>query len=169
MKIMKESAADIQKYLNVIQGDFGKEEQLDENQIINLGVATGGASLGYRYSFENGVRWLQIIEESDQFWLVEHGYIEYEADTRELLSKHDLARMISRGEMVFEEIEDFDDDLLLECVDDNEFDVFMEKVDKYLLVNYRLETQFMEYDWKEAFDKGLPPNQAVEEAVLLEG
>lgn len=166
---MKESSADIQQYLKVIQGNFGEKEQLDENHIINLGVATGGAELGDRYSFENGLRWLQIIEESDQFWLIEHGYVEYEADTRELLSKHDLARMISRGEMVFEKFEEFDDDLLLESFNNDEFDIFMESVDKYLLVNYQIESQFIGYSWKEAFERGLSPNQAVEEAILLEG
>ena len=171
---MKESAADIQQYLNIIQGDFLKKNQekdsINENHTINLGVATGGANVGSKYIFDNGLRWLKVLDESDQFWIVEHGFLEYDADSRELLSKHDLARMISRGEMVFEEIEELDG-FLLETPNDEDgsFNIFMEKVDKFLLVNYQLESQFMDYDWSFAFDKGLTPFQAVEEAVLLEG
>lgn len=163
---MTESAADIQKYLNVIEGDFGNKQKVQEGQSIDLGISTGGADIGSRYLFENGLRWLEILQESNQFWVVEHGYIEHDADTQELLSKYDLTRMINLGEMMLDDIQS--DDLLLESSIDSEFNIFMEKVDKYLLVNYQMDSQHFNFDWRVLFEDGLTPTQAAEWVILEE-
>lgn len=167
---MKESAADIQKYLDIIEGkDDDKPTSDPEIQIVNLGSATGGAFVGNTYIFENGVRWATIVDEESNYWIVEHGLLEYEADSRDYISKHDFTQMISCGEMELYECDE-PDDILTESLDDDDgYCVFMERVNRYLLINAQMESEEFSYDWFNAFQAGLSPIDAADEAIITEG
>ena len=163
--IMPESSADIQKYSNIISGEFSKESP-KEDDIIDLVISTSGAQLNESYMFNNGTRWAKLIKDEGVSWLIECGFLEYDADVRELISKHNFAKLIKRNEMVLvEEIKE-DNDELLESIDDDVFDDFMDKVDRYLLVNEGTESQNYEFDWKEANKDGMSPIEAAEEAII---
>ncbi len=162
--MMKESAADIIKYKDIIDGT--PKNTLPENE-IHLGIDTQGVLVGETYLFDNGIRWATVVEEVDDHWLIESGLIEYAAEIEQYISKHEISTMIRSGEMVLEEIQE--DDILAEsCDDDNEFNAYMEKVDRYLLVNYMTESQDLDYAWKVAWAEGKQPAEASEEA-LIEG
>ena len=162
------SAGDIQEYLNILQGNLSKEA-VTENQIIDLGISTAGAEVGQIYIFDNGIRWAKIISEKDDHWQVEHGLLEYESDDIDYISKYNITKMIRSGEMILTE-DDLDE--LFESFDEefeDEFTIFMEKVDRYLLINYSKESKDFEYLWEEAWKEEKFPNEAADEAVILEG
>ena len=168
---MSESAGDIQEYLNILQGNLSKES-ITENQIIDLGISTAGAEVGQTYIFEEGIRWAKIISEKEDHWQIEHGLREHESDDVDYLSKYDMTKMIRSGEMVLTEFEENDLDELFENFDEefeNEFTIFMEKVDRYLLINYSRESKDFEYLWEEAWKEDKLPNEAADEAVIFEG
>lgn len=166
-----ESAGDIQEYLNILQGNLSKEV-VAEDQIIDLGISTAGAEVGQTYIFENGIRWAKIISEKDDHWQIEHGLIEHESDDIDYMSKYDMTKMIRSGEMILTEVEEDDLDELFENFDEeieDEFTIFMEKVDRYLLINYSRESKDFEYLWENAWKEEKLPNEAADEAVILEG
>jgi len=166
-----ESAGDIQEYLNILQGNLSKEV-VTENQIIDLGISTAGAEVGQTYVFDNGVRWAKIINENDNHWQVEHGLLEHESDDVDYVSKHDMTKMIRSREMILTEVEEDDLDELFESFDEefeDEFTIFMEKVDRYLLINYSRESKDFEYLWEDAWKEDKLPNEAADEAVIFEG
>lgn len=166
-----ESAGDIQEYLNILQGNLSKEI-VTENQIIDLGISTAGVEVGQTYIFDNGVRWAKIINENDNHWQIEHGFLEHESDDVDYISKYDITKMIRSGEMILTEVEEDDFDELFESYDEeveDEFTIFMEKVDRYLLINYKRESKDFEYLWEEAWKEEKLPNEAADEAVIFEG
>ena len=161
---MPESSTDIQKYSNIISGEFSKELP-KEGDIIDLGISTSGARLNESYTFNNGTRWAKLIKDEETNWLVECGFLEHNADIRELISKHNFSKLIKRGEMTLvEEVKDNDE--LLESIDDGVFGEFMDKVDRYLLVNEGTESQNYEFDWRGASKDGMSPIEAAEEAII---
>ena len=164
---MKESAADIQKYLDILQGNLRQpKKQINEHKIVDLGVATGGVEVGQTYTFDNGVRWANILNEENEHWLIEYGFIEHSADSQEYISKHDMAVMVGRGEMILHEKED----VLLENDEKNSgFEIFMERVNRYLLLNYDSESDNFSFDWNKAYESGLSPHEAADEAYILKG
>lgn len=165
------SAGDIQEYLNILRGNLSKEV-VTENQIIDLGISTAGAEIGQTYVFEEGIRWAKIISEKDDYWQIEHGLLEHESDDVDFMSKYNMTKMIRSGEMVLTEFEENDLDGLFESVDEefeDEFTIFMEKVDRYLLINYERESTDFEYLWEEAWKEDKLPIEAADEAVILEG
>ena len=164
----EESAADIIKYLDIIDGNI-PTERLKEGDEVHLGINTQGATVGNHYLFDNGIRWMKILEESDQHWLIEYGLLGHAANTEEYILMQDLSSMIRNGEMtLYETIET--DDILTESLsdDDSEFNEFMEKVDRYLLVNHLMESQDFDYAWKVAWAEGTSASEACEEAIILE-
>lgn len=166
-----ESAGDIQEYLNIIQGNLSKEV-VTENQIIDLGISTAGAEVDQTYIFENGIRWAKIISEKDDHWQIEHGLIEHESDDIDYMSKYYMTKMIRSGEMILTEVEEDDFDELFESFEEeieDEFTIFMEKVDRYLLINYNRESKDFEYLWEESWKEEKLPDEAADEAVILEG
>ena len=166
-----ESAGDIQEYLNILQGNLSKEGII-ENQIIDLGISTAGAEIGQTYVFEEGIRWAKIISEKDDHWQIEHGLREHESDDVDYLSKYDMTKMIRSGEMILTEFEENDLDELFENFDEefeDEFTIFIEKVDRYLLINYDRESMDFEYLWEEAWKEDKLPNEAADEAIIFEG
>jgi len=166
---MSESASDIQEYLNILQGNLPKEN-ITENQIIDLGISTAGAEVGQTYVFDNGIRWAKIINENDNHWQIEHGLLEHESDDVDYMSKYDMTKMIRSGEMILTEVEEDLGELFesFEEVED-EFTIFMEKVDRYLLINYSRESKDFEYLWEEAWKEEKLPNEAADEAIIFEG
>lgn len=165
------SAGDIQEYLNILQGNLSKEV-VTENQIIDLGISTAGADVGQTYVFDNGIRWAKIISEKDNHWQLEHGLLEHESDDVDYMSKYDMTKMIRSGEMLLTEFEENNLDELFENYDEeieDEFTIFMEKVDRYLLINYDRESRDFEYLWEEAWKEEKLPIEAVDEAVIFEG
>lgn len=166
----KESAADIIKYLNIIDGN-PSSERLTEGTDIHLGILTEGADVGLSYIFDNGLHWAKITEEHGDNWLIECGLLEYEADIIEYISKHDMASMIRQNEMILQENqENQENDILSESINegDEEFDKFINGVDRYLLVNYMKESKDLDYPWKIAWAENKIPSEAAEEAILLE-
>ncbi len=167
-----ESAGDIQEYSKIIQGKLPNEEIIAENQIIDLGISTAGADVGQTYIFDNGIRWAKIISEKDDHWQIEHGLLEYESDDIDYISKYDITKMIRSGEMILTEVAEDDLDELFETYDEeieDEFTIFMEKVDRYLLINYERESKDFEYLWEEAWKQDKQPIEAADEAVIFEG
>lgn len=162
----KESAADIVKYLDIIE-----EKQpipLQEGDTVHLGIATQGVEIGNRYLFDNGIRWVSIIEETESHWRIEYGLIEHDADNDQYISKREMSSMVSNGEMVLYEIDH--SDTLLEFIDedDDKFNSFMMNVDRYLLINHMIESDDLNYAWKVAWAEGREPAEACEEAIILE-
>jgi len=166
---MTGSSDDIQKYLNIIEGNFPINESKNENLTIKLGMSTAGAEVGQLYIYDNGLRWTKLVEEADNHWGIEHGYLEYEADSTEYISKYDMTEMIRSGEMtLLENIQD--EDVILEeliTLDDG-FDDFMNGVERYLLVNEGRESFDFDYNWSNAWSEGKTPLESAEEAILLE-
>lgn len=163
----KESAADIIKYLDIVDGNL-PSEQLTEGTSVHLGILTEGAVVGSSYTFNNGLRWAKITEEHGDHWLIECGLLEHEPDGTEYISKHDLASMIRQNDMILQEDQELD--LLSESIDEGEaaFNEFIASVDRYLLVNYMKESMDFDYPWKIAWAENKIPSEAVEEAILLE-
>ncbi len=163
----EESAADIVKYLDIIADE--KEKPLQEGDTVHLGVATQGVEIGNRYLFDNGIRWVSVLNETDSHWLVEHGLIEHDANDEQYVDKREMASMIHNGEMIL--CESNYEDVLMESseIDDGEFNDFMMGVDRYLLINYMIESQEFDYAWKIAWAEGKEPSEACEEAIILEG
>ena len=119
------------------------------------------------YLFENGTRWAKIVDYDTENLKIEHGFREYEADSVGYITIYEMNRMISNGEMVlFEEIDDIDDILLETDSNNNDFMKFIEKVDRYLLVNENKESSEFEYLWSEAWSDGKSPIDAAEEAII---
>ena len=162
----KESAADIVKYLDIVEGT--QPVPLKEGDMVHLGIDTQGVEVGQRYLFDNGIRWIGILEETESQWIVEHGLIEHDADDNLHISKREIASMIHNGEMILHEVEY--EDILTESstIDDGEFNDFMMKVDRYLLINHMMESQDFDYPWKIAWAEDKIPSEAAEEAILLE-
>lgn len=131
------SSDDIQEYLNIIDGKFPMKENSEDETSIELGVSIGGAMAGQTYLFDSGVRWATIMEETDEHWLLEHGFLEYEADSVEYVSKYDMTNMIRSGEMHLLEDTVAETDILEESLspNDDEFNMYIEKIDRYLLIN----------------------------------
>lgn len=166
------SAGDIQEYNRILQGDLPNKEVIEEDQIINLGISTAGANVGQTYMFDNGIRWAKIISEKDDHWQIEHGLLEHESDDIDYISKYDITKMIRSGEMILTEAAEDDLDELFESYNEefeDEFTMFMEKVDRYLLVNYQKESTDFEYLWEEAWKQDKLPNEAADEAIIFEG
>ena len=165
---MTGSSDDIKEYLNIIEGNFPINESKDDNTPIDLGISTAGASMGQLYLYDNGLRWAKLVEDEENHWLIEHGFLEYEADSAEYISKRDMTNMIRSNEMILsEEIKDID--ILEESLTlDDGFDDFMENIDRYLLINENKESVDFEYDWHNAWSEGKTPVETAEEAMLLE-
>lgn len=166
-KMTKESAADIIKYLDII--DDPLPAKLKEGDSIHLGVAIQGVEVGQQYLFDNGIRWMTIISETDSSWFIEYGLIEHSAEDNQHILKREISSKIHSGELVLNET-DYDD-ILAESstVDDGEYNNFMLCVDRYLLINHMIESQDLDYAWKIAWAEGIEPSEACEEAILLEG
>ncbi len=166
---MTESAADIIKYVDIVDGKV-PTEQITEGTDVDLGVSTRGADIGNAYSFDNGLCWVRIIGDEDSHWLVEHGLLEHSATDTAYISKNDMTDMIRVNEMVFTVMDD-DVDILEESLqtEDYYFEEFLTKVDRFLLVNENKEVDDFDYNWNEAFQQGLTPIEAVDEAIILEG
>ena len=170
---MTGSCDDIQQYLNIVDGNFDKKEVINESKTVDLGISTGGASVGQVFHFEEGIKWARIIEEEGDHWLIEHGIVEYPAEMTEYISKFDLKSMINDGMMVLQEnSEEIGDttDALFESIDSDEenFDDYINRVDRYLLVNENRESHEYSYDWREALSEGKTPQEAADEAILFE-
>jgi hypothetical protein len=164
---MKESAKDIQQYMNIIDGNFGDRPLVTESS-VDCGIHTAGAGIGDTYLFENGIRWARIIKEEGNYWLLECGLLEYDADDEIYLSKRDMTDMIVSGEMILEEIISSSEQILVESTNDNGFEPFLEGVNRYLLKNVLRESDEFEYNWRDAYNNGLTPIEAAEEAIFLE-
>lgn len=164
---MTESAADIIKYSNIIAGNISKEE-ITEGSEIDLGISTRGADVGNAYTFDGGLCWIRIISEEDDHWKVEHGLLEHAATDTTYISKNDMTDMLRSGEMVFSIIDEVD--ILEESLQTEDFylDEFLTKVDRFLLINENKEVDNFDYDWNDAFNRGLSPLEAVDEAIILE-
>lgn len=166
---MSSSCNDIQEYLNIIEGNFPINESKNENASIDLGTSTAGASIGQSYLYENGLRWTKLINDEGNHWLIEHGFLEYNADSTEYISKYDLTVMIRSGDMILLEDVQLEETILEESLtlDDN-FNKFMDGVERYLLINEGRESFDFEYDWSDAWSEGKTPLESAEEAILLE-
>ncbi len=166
---MTESAADIIKYLDIVDGKLPKE-QIDEGIDVDLGVSTRGADVGNAYTFDNGLCWARIIGEEDSYWKIEHGLLEHTASDTAFISKNDMTDMLRSGEMISEILEE-KQDILEETLktEKSYFEEFLTNVDRYLLVNENKEFDDFDYNWDDAFQRGLSPIEAVDEAVILEG
>ena len=85
------------------------------------------------------MRWAKIICEDEEFWQIEHGFIEYNADSVDYISKKDMTDMIRSGEMILNEDDNAETTDLLEesfCLDNlSDFNNFIEKVERYLFLN----------------------------------
>lgn len=167
---MPGSCDDIQEYLNIIKGNFPKQENNEENTSINLGISTAGAQCSQTYIHDNGLRWVKLLEDDENCWLIEHGFLEHDADATEYITKHDMATMIRSGEMNLIEESLLEVELLEESLtlEDNEFDEFMDKVERYLIINEDRESFDLEYDWHDAWLENKTPVESIEEAILLE-
>lgn len=165
---MTESAADIIKYLDIVKGKISKDNASEEIH-VDLGISTRGADVGNAYTFDNGLCWARIIGEEDSHWLIEHGLLEHAAIDTAYISKYDMTGMLRSGEMVFTVIDE-DKDILEEKLQTEEFyfDEFIVKVDRYLLVNENKEVDDFDYNWNDAFRRGLSSVEAVDEAIILE-
>lgn len=164
---MKESCADIAKYLSIVEGriETTPSEMNDEGH-IHLGIHSAGASIGKIYLFDNGLQWLKIVSENADNWIVQYGLIEHQSNNFETISKRDLSSLIARGELELLN-ENHEIDLILESNNMlSEYDEFLNKVNKYLLRNYNLESQDIDFDWVKAWKQGLMPDEAAEEAIL---
>ena len=163
------SSDDIKEYLNIIDGKFPIKESSDGNTLVSLGVSVGGATPGQTYMFDSGSRWATIIEEGEDHWLIAHGFLEYEADSEEYISKYDMTNMIRSGEMNLMEESLAETDILEESLTlDNEFNMYMDKVDRYLLINEDREATDFDYDWSDAWSEGKTSIEAAEDAILSE-
>ena len=168
---MTGGGTDIQEYLNIIEGNFPAKNESGTSTPIDLGVATAGASIGQMYFYDNGLRWAKIISEEDNFWQIEHGFLEYNADSVDYISKYDMTDMIRSGDMILNEnitepTEILEESFILDDLSD--LDIFMEKVEHYLFKNENREIDEYNYDWKAAWSEGKTAVEAAEEAILLE-
>lgn len=162
---------DIQGYLNIIEGKFPDNKESATDTSVDFGVATAGAVPGNMYIFDNGLRWTKILQEDEDYWQIEHGFLEYNADSVEYISKYDMTEMIRSGDMVLTENREEKSEILEESLsldDGPEFDIFMEKVERYLFINEDRDVDEYDYDWNSAWSDGKTPVDAAEEAILLE-
>ena len=67
---MSESAGDIQQYLDIVGGKRAPEQNIMENNIVDLGNSTGTVQIGQTYVFDNGLRWVKIINEENYLLFV---------------------------------------------------------------------------------------------------
>ena len=114
----------------------------------------------------------KLVENEENHWLIDHGFLEHKADSTEYISKHDMAVMIRSGEMNLLE-ENSSETLILEesltLESNNDFEDFIKSVDRYLLINENKESSDFEYNWQNAWSEGKNPIETAEEAILLEG
>lgn len=160
---MIESCKDIGKYLSILQNEVLQETSSNDDLIII------NEMIGNMYTVDDGIRWIKIIDEKDDTWLIEHGYIEHEADGIEYLSKSNLSHMIITDELKLLEIKELEYNFIVESIDDNKFEKFMDKVERYILINERHESSEYTYNWREAWEQGLTSSEAAEEAIILNG
>ena len=160
---MVESCTDIQKYLEIIyETDDGSSSEPFLVEVSNVNCI--GA--GQRYSYANGTRWIEIISDEDDCWLVECGLLEHSAQKTEFYTKRDIDLMIQNGDIVL--CEETETDELMESLNDKEFDHFIEKVDRYLLINEGKDSSDFSYNWRKAWTGKYPPAEAAQDAILGE-
>jgi hypothetical protein len=160
---------DIKGYLNIIEGKFPVAQDDSSDSSIYLGVSIAGVEQGNVYIYDNGLRWAKILQEDDNFWSFEHGFLEYGADSVGYISKNDMTDMIRSGEMLLEKKQKNTPNILEEMLslNDTEFDIFLEKVERYLFINEEKDYDDYTYDWNDAWSTGKSPVDAAEEAILL--
>ena len=151
---MIESCKDIEKYLLILKNEKLQESSLNEN------VTSINEMIGNIYTIDDGIRWIKIIDEKDNNWLIEHGFIEHEADGIEYLSKSNLSHMIIHDELKLLEVKELEYDVIVESNNNQEFENFMDRVERYILINEQNESSTYTYNWKEAWEKGLDSSEA---------
>lgn len=163
---MAESSADIIKYLEIIENKGPMTGSVDETD-IDLGATTEGVDIGKMYTFDGGLCWAKVVSEEDDCWIIEHGLLEHQAGGTEYMSKYDMAEMVRNGSMVYieEELDILEESFELE---ESGLDEFIDRVNRFLLVNEGKEVEDFDYNWNDAYSKGLSPVEAADEALILE-
>lgn len=164
-----ESASDIRRYLKIVGSDAEPvltEASQPVQSSIDLGVSTRGVSVGQTYTYDNGLKWLKVISEDEQVWCCEVGLLEYQSHDVIAVSKVDLSQMVRTGEVVLHEATKASVEVLSESSTNKLFESWKERVDRYMLVNYGIESGDCDFSWEEAFENGLQPSEAADEAVL---
>ena len=123
-----------------------------------------GLDESHVFSLDHGTRWLQIVESDQYHFMIEHGYIDCEADQQEWIEKIHLAELVRDGTITI--VNQRDNQKLQESHTHNDFDGWIDRVDRYLLVNYNLEHDQLEADWKDLYDQNLTPQEAADYAAM---
>lgn len=162
---MKENVADIVRYIDAVEGRYDPTSTEPQDGSIHLGINEGGASVDSVYTLDDGVRWLRIMEDHESHWMIEHGWIECEADEQEFIQKQDLTEMIQDG--LVRPMDRSPNEMISESKSTALFETWLDKVDRYLLTNYNMEHSSLEYPWTVAWAEEKTPYEASEEAVLF--
>lgn len=158
-------ATEIERYLSILEGNVKEDIEKSNESVIDLGISLCGAKVGKRYLYEYGTRWLKIIEDKNDHWGVVHGFVGHDPDDKTYIEKSRISDMIQ--EMYLEPIDE-EEKTLVESQNNNQLDEYIEKVDRYLLLNYDIDSSMMNEDWKSLMKEGYAPNEAAELAMLKE-
>lgn len=158
-------AQEISRYLKILEGDLGHESVMNEDGIIDLGVSLLGASVNKVYHYENGTRWLKIVEDKGDAWVVESGYIGYSHDEIIEIEKGTFSSLIR--EMYVVPTEEENETLLEQRQQPRTLGDYISSIDRYLLANYGIDTSSITEDWKSLFDEGVEPADAAEYALEM--
>jgi len=156
-------AIEIERYLRIIDGSSERTVRVTESDHVNTTIYFGNVKIDDILLYEDGTRWIKIVEDQDFDWVVDHGYIGNPSEGRIIVEKAEVSSMI-RDNILYKDNSKTVSPLLESDTAVTKFDIFLEKIDRYLLRNYQTDNTAYNTDWKSLYESGCLPCNAAEYA-----
>lgn len=156
-------AIEIERYLRIIEGSNERTVLVTESEQVNTTIYFGNINVSDILLYEDGTRWVKIIEDQPFDWVVDHGYIGSPAEERIIVEKAEISSMM-RDNILYRDNSASITPLLESDTAVTKFDIFLEKIDNYLLRNYQTDNSEYNTNWKSLYESGCSPGDAAEYA-----
>lgn len=164
MEVKKLSeTVEIKRYLHILDG----AQAAEVNPIVNEDntLYFGNIKIGSRFLYEDGLRWIKVVSEKADKWIINYGFAGSKAEAQIAIQKSELSSLLCEDKIEYDD--EKQESLFEGIVETNtKYDEFMEKIDRYLLKNYQVESSNVEADWESLFEDGYSPSDAAEYAFL---
>lgn len=155
-------AKDIAKYIRILNGEIDNRTQMQEAAVVDLGTSLRGVEPGNVYAFDGGTKWLEIIADAGDCWEINQGATGYISENYSFIKKSTISQLIKEFYL-----EPCNAKQLMEVNNSAaEFNQYLEKVDRYLMLNYQKSTADFDINWKDLFEDGFSPSEAAEYLLI---
>lgn len=156
---------EMEKYLQIITENNENNKNLVRTSVIESlienNIYFGNVSVGNNYIYEDGTQWIKILENKNTYWKIEQGFAGDAIGNKIDVKKSEVSTLL-RDNKIYQE----NNKLSIINENNNAYEIFLEKTDRYLLKNYQLESSNIKIDWKSLFEDGYSPSDAAEYALL---